>query len=237
MRNDEGRKNRRKNRKWINEVLCPVLALSGWDYLGTFTRPSCERRRGVWLSPWPGYSHPDITQHRNNDGSRKTMNELTEDALIFTITAIIILILICVVWQHCSLNHKIRHQSIFVSIKQPARLTKYRNNHIITIRQPLVVSPVVSPPSPEPVYANTSEIDLLEPSAPLYSPTTEPPSSTAVISPHSDISTKEEEENLVESKDQAKETATEEKIKVLEVTCEILKDKVVKLERELKRLK
>ena len=165
------------------------------------------------------------------------MDELTEDALIFTITAIIILILICVVWQHCSLNHKIRHQSIFVSIKQPARLTKYRNNHIITIRQPLVVSPVVSPPSPEPVYANTSEIDLLEPSAPLYSPTTEPPPSTAVISPHSDISTKEEEENLVESKDQAKETATEEKIKVLEVTCEILKDKVVKLERELKRLK
>ena len=159
------------------------------------------------------------------------MNELSQDILIFIIATFSILTFLCSICQYCSIQNKISDIRLTVDLDRSGELKKYKNNYFISLRHQRTPPPI---PSPAALYESLSERPSLavpEPSAPL------PISSIATNTlPISDVSERAaEEESFIQSVDDPAEN--EEEIIELKATCEVLKDRTIKLERELRKLR
>lgn len=157
------------------------------------------------------------------------MSYYQEDILLILITILCFLIIFSQIYLCHLVTRKIRNQDLTVSLAQPGKLYKHGNNYHISLSQPPPPQPPPPPPSlSETLYENLTEG---EPSAPLPPPTTTTP-------PPSGHSEREEEEVFIQSVDgREKEEFNEERIRHLQVTCEVLKERMVKVERELRKLK
>ena len=150
-----------------------------------------------------------------------------QDILLILITTLCFLIIFSLIYLCCLVSRKIRNQDITVSLAQPGKLKKFRNNFYISLSLP-------QPPQPPPSQSETPYENLTdgEPSALL------PPPAGSATPPPSQFSEKEEEKTFIQSvEDQEKEERNEERIRHLQVTCEVLKERMVKVERELRKLK
>ena len=156
------------------------------------------------------------------------MDERSQDILIITITTFSILTFICSFCQFCSIKRKIKDQSLTIALDQPAKLKRFKNSYFISLSHPRPL--LAPPPSETTLYEDLTE-QHLNPSAPLSLPATDTP-------PHSDLSErKEEEDSFIQSVDDKVREETSKEIKHLQATCEVLKGRIVKLERELSKLK
>ena len=156
------------------------------------------------------------------------MDVRSQDILIVTITTFSILTFICSICQFCSIKRKIKDQSLTVALDQPGKLKRFKNNYFISLSHH---RPALAPPPSETTLYEDLTGQHLEPSAPLSLPAT-------VTPPHSDLSEKQEEEDsFIQSVDDKVREETSKEIEHLQATCEVLKGRIVKIERELSKLK
>ena len=163
------------------------------------------------------------------------MNVEEQDILIITITILSIITLLCLTCQYFSLRNRISDIRLIVDLDRPGQIEKYKNNYFISLSHHRTTPPV--PPSPTVLYESLTERPELkapEPSAPVPLP-----SLITNTPPISDLSEREaEEESFIPSVDDQEETGgNKEDITELKATCEVLKDRTIKLERELRKLR